>query len=213
VRIAAFAAICLSGLAGAMIGYSLVSLQCEGDCGVWEGIGLLVGALAPQAAWPWSLCSSCAHGRVARDRGPRQCGPRAHRTQPLMNPDPAVLRSLAEDLGGAAPASERSRDVVRSASANRSSTTRSPARPDPVTEFDRAAEQLIVDALRSSRPHDAIVGEEGADDAGTSGLEWHIDPIDGTANFVYDLPSWCTSVAVVDAHGPLAGAVLRPGCR
>jgi hypothetical protein len=46
VRVAAFAAICLSGLAGAMIGYSLVSLQCEGNCGVWAGLGLLIGALA-----------------------------------------------------------------------------------------------------------------------------------------------------------------------
>lgn len=45
VRVAAFAAICLSGLAGALIGYSLVNLQCEGDCGVPSGIGLLVGAL------------------------------------------------------------------------------------------------------------------------------------------------------------------------
>ena len=44
VRIAAFAAICLSGLAGALIGYSLVSLQCEGDCAVWTGLGLLIGA-------------------------------------------------------------------------------------------------------------------------------------------------------------------------
>jgi hypothetical protein len=45
VRIAAFAAICLSGLAGALIGSSLVSLQCEGNCGVWEGLGLLIGAI------------------------------------------------------------------------------------------------------------------------------------------------------------------------
>lgn len=45
VRIAAFAAICLSGLAGALIGYSLVSLQCDGDCGLASGIGLTVGAL------------------------------------------------------------------------------------------------------------------------------------------------------------------------
>jgi hypothetical protein len=45
VRVAAFAAICLSGLAGALIGYSLVSIQCEGDCGLWTGLGLLVGAL------------------------------------------------------------------------------------------------------------------------------------------------------------------------
>jgi len=45
VRIVAFAAICLSGLAGALIGYSLVSLQCDGECAVWTGTGLLVGAV------------------------------------------------------------------------------------------------------------------------------------------------------------------------
>jgi myo-inositol-1(or 4)-monophosphatase len=81
---------------------------------------------------------------------------------------------------------------------------------DPVTEYDRAAERLIVHAIRDSRPHDAIVGEEGASQAGTSGLRWLVDPIDGTANFVYDLPHWCTSVAVVDEDGPLAGAVYAP---
>jgi myo-inositol-1(or 4)-monophosphatase len=81
---------------------------------------------------------------------------------------------------------------------------------DPVTEFDRAAEALIVDTLRARRPDDSIVGEEGAGHGGSSGLEWHVDPIDGTVNFVYDLPAWCTSVAVVDAAGPLAGAVFVP---
>ncbi len=45
VRVAAFAAILLSGLAGALIGYSLISLQCEGSCGLPTGIGLLIGAL------------------------------------------------------------------------------------------------------------------------------------------------------------------------
>ena len=49
VRVAAFAAICLSGLAGALIGYSLVSLQCDGDCTAWTGIGLLTGALIAAA--------------------------------------------------------------------------------------------------------------------------------------------------------------------
>jgi myo-inositol-1(or 4)-monophosphatase len=126
-----------------------------------------------------------------------------------MNPDLAALRSLAEDLarraGAGALEGRRSLGVGQPVAHD---TKSSPT--DPVTEYDRAAEQLIVDALRSSRPDDAIVGEEGADDAGISGLEWHIDPIDGTANFVYDLPSWCTSVAVVDADGPLAGAVYVP---
>ena len=45
VRVGAFVAICLSGLAGATIGLSLISIQCEGDCGAPKGIGLLVGAL------------------------------------------------------------------------------------------------------------------------------------------------------------------------
>lgn len=44
-RIGAFAAICLSGLAGALIGYSLIDIQCEGDCSTPNGIGLFVGAV------------------------------------------------------------------------------------------------------------------------------------------------------------------------
>lgn len=45
VRYAAFAAICLSGLAGGLIGYSLISLQCEGSCGLPLGLGILIGAI------------------------------------------------------------------------------------------------------------------------------------------------------------------------
>lgn len=48
-RIAAFASICLSGFAGALIGYSLIELQCDGDCDLPKGIGLLVGALVAAA--------------------------------------------------------------------------------------------------------------------------------------------------------------------
>ncbi|MCH9836447.1 MAG: hypothetical protein P8O03_03465 [Ilumatobacter sp.] len=44
VRVGAFVAILLSGLAGGLIGYSLVELQCEGDCALPLGVGLLVGA-------------------------------------------------------------------------------------------------------------------------------------------------------------------------
>ena len=44
-RGAAFAAICLGGLAGGLIGYSLVRLQCDGDCGLPLGLGILIGAV------------------------------------------------------------------------------------------------------------------------------------------------------------------------
>jgi myo-inositol-1(or 4)-monophosphatase len=121
----------------------------------------------------------------------------------------ADLRFLAEQLartaGAMALAGRRSLPVGQPpAHDTKSSET------DPVTEFDRAAEEYIVGELRRLRPDDAIVGEEGANDSGTSGIEWHIDPIDGTANFLYDLPAWCTSVAAVDADGSLAGAVYAP---
>ncbi len=45
-RVIAFAAICLAGVAGGLIGYSLVRLQCSGQCGVQRGIGTLIGSVA-----------------------------------------------------------------------------------------------------------------------------------------------------------------------
>lgn len=81
---------------------------------------------------------------------------------------------------------------------------------DPVTKFDQATEEMIVARLRRERPDDSIVGEEGANHRGTSAYEWHIDPIDGTVNFVYDLPGWCTSIGVLHDGRPVAGAIYAP---
>src|SRR6185436_6719110 len=81
---------------------------------------------------------------------------------------------------------------------------------DMVTEFDRAAETLNVSELRRLRPDDAIVGEEGTDRPGTSGIAWLIDPIDGTTNFLYGLPGYAVSIAAADPAGALVGAVFVP---
>ena len=81
---------------------------------------------------------------------------------------------------------------------------------DMVTEFDRASERLIVDAIRAARPGDAIIGEEGTADPGDSGVSWLIDPVDGTTNFFYGLPGYAVSIAAADADGTLAGAVYIP---
>ncbi len=81
---------------------------------------------------------------------------------------------------------------------------------DMVTEFDRASERLIVDRLTAARPHDAIVGEEGTATDGTSGVRWLVDPIDGTTNFLYDLPGYAISIAAADGDGTLAGVVYVP---
>ena len=81
---------------------------------------------------------------------------------------------------------------------------------DVVTEFDRAAERLVVDGIVRTRPHDSVVGEEGASRAGTSGLSWFVDPIDGTTNYLYGSPLYGVSIGAADDHGMVAGVVVAP---
>jgi myo-inositol-1(or 4)-monophosphatase len=75
-----------------------------------------------------------------------------------------------------------------------------------VTHVDRAAEEAIVDRILEARPDDAILGEEGGDAAGTSGLRWLVDPLDGTVNYLFGLPQWCVSVACEER----VGVILDP---
>ena len=81
---------------------------------------------------------------------------------------------------------------------------------DLVSEADLASERAIRDLLAERRPDDGFLGEEGGGEAGNSGLEWVVDPLDGTVNFLFGIPQWCVSVAVRDERGTLAGAVLDP---
>ena len=81
---------------------------------------------------------------------------------------------------------------------------------DLVSEADLATERLIRARLEAARPDDAIMGEEGDDRPGTSGLRWVVDPLDGTVNFLFGIPIWCVSIACEDAGGVLAGVVFDP---
>jgi myo-inositol-1(or 4)-monophosphatase len=81
---------------------------------------------------------------------------------------------------------------------------------DLVSEADVSTERLIRERLESARPDDAIMGEEGDDRPGTSGLRWVVDPLDGTVNFLFGIPQWCVSIACEDADGALAGVVFDP---
>lgn len=132
----------------------------------------------------------------------------SHPSVPLPPPLPLhlELRELAADLARAAGlvafAGRRSGESLGGV------TKTSPT--DLVTKFDKEAEATIVSRLRELRPNDAIIGEEGANHPGTSGHAWHIDPIDGTTNFVYDLPGWGVSVGVACEGTAVAGAVFIP---
>jgi myo-inositol-1(or 4)-monophosphatase len=87
---------------------------------------------------------------------------------------------------------------------------------DVVTAVDRDTEARIRSMILDARPDDGIFGEEDDTHVGTSGLNWVVDPIDGTVNLLYDIPAWSVSIAVVD--GPpdplhwsaLAGVVVNP---
>jgi myo-inositol-1(or 4)-monophosphatase len=77
---------------------------------------------------------------------------------------------------------------------------------DLVSEADLAAERIIRDLIAARRPDDAILGEEGDDIAGSTGLHWVVDPLDGTVNYLFGIPQWCVSVA---CEGEV-GAILDP---
>jgi myo-inositol-1(or 4)-monophosphatase len=80
---------------------------------------------------------------------------------------------------------------------------------DVVTAMDLAVEAHLRERLAQLRPDDAILGEEGGSSDGTSGVTWVVDPIDGTVNYLYGLPSYSVSVAaVVGPPDPAAWTVV-----
>jgi myo-inositol-1(or 4)-monophosphatase len=81
---------------------------------------------------------------------------------------------------------------------------------DIVTEADRATEALVRRLILEARPDDAILGEEGSDQPGTSGVRWIVDPIDGTVNYFYGWQWYAVSVAA-EVDGEVVAAVVRNG--
>jgi len=123
----------------------------------------------------------------------------------------AELRDLARDIAHEAGAlvKEIRRGEVDVAATKSTDT-------DVVTVADTSAEKLVRELLAQHRPDDGILGEEDGLAAGTSGLTWVVDPIDGTVNYLHDISEYSVSVAVV--VGPpnpgewqvIAGCVYRP---
>jgi len=78
---------------------------------------------------------------------------------------------------------------------------------DLVTEIDRTAERELVKAIRSARPDDEIIGEEGTNISGTSDVRWILDPLDGTTNFVHHYPAHSVAVGVEIGKRRMIGVV------
>ena len=130
-------------------------------------------------------------------------------TEPILEDLLELARSVAREAGrllldrfSASGPTQAVTDSVRSKS----------SRTDLVTEADRSSERFIVSALAGACPHDAVLAEEGGATAGTSGLTWVVDPLDGTINFVYGFPVFGVSIACRSSSGTLVGVVHDP-CR
>jgi myo-inositol-1(or 4)-monophosphatase len=126
--------------------------------------------------------------------------------------EPSELLEIARNL-----AREVGEMIVRARTGDVSVAATKSSDIDPVTAIDLAAERLLRERLAALRPDDAVLGEEGADTPGTSGVTWVLDPIDGTVNYLYGLPHYAVSVAAVSgstdprAWTMEAGAVFEGG--
>ena len=84
-------------------------------------------------------------------------------------------------------------------------------RRDPVTKADREIEEYLARAVRERFPDHAVLGEEGSPGEPAAEYLWVIDPVDGTSNFVYHLPFFCVSIAVLHRRRPVVAAIFAPG--
>lgn len=80
---------------------------------------------------------------------------------------------------------------------------------DFVTEIDRASERLIISVIRKYFPRDAVEGEESGSSPGRQRL-WIIDPLDGTSNYIHELPIFSVSIGILKAGHLAAGVIYDP---
>jgi myo-inositol-1(or 4)-monophosphatase len=119
--------------------------------------------------------------------------------------DPAELRDLA-----LATAREAGELILRLRAEGVEIAGTKSSESDIVTRADQAAESLIKQRLLAVRPYDGMVGEEGDDLPGSSGVVWIVDPIDGTVNYLYGHPHFAVSIAAEIDGEVVAGVVLAP---
>jgi myo-inositol-1(or 4)-monophosphatase len=100
------------------------------------------------------------------------------------------LKTVAIRAARTAAATHRSRDVAGLDLGFKGNSS------DLVTSVDRAAEAALVEVISSARPDDTIVAEEGSARAGSSGVCWILDPLDGTTNFVHRYPQHAVAIGV-----------------
>ena len=80
----------------------------------------------------------------------------------------------------------------------------------PVTVADRRAEEHLRQRIAAAFPGDGILGEELAEQPGTSGFRWILDPIDGTKTFIHGVPLYSTLIGVEWKGQSVLGVIRIP---
>ncbi|MGE4234328.1 MAG: inositol monophosphatase family protein [Bacteriovoracia bacterium] len=79
-----------------------------------------------------------------------------------------------------------------------------------VTEADHESERIILRILQKKFPHDHFIAEETGAHSGQNDFCWHIDPLDGTTNFVHGFPFFCISIGLTHNDKPVLGVIHHP---
>jgi myo-inositol-1(or 4)-monophosphatase len=117
-------------------------------------------------------------------------------------PAPGELERIASDAARAAAR------VVTSAYGRPRAVGRKTSPTDVVTQTDLRAEDLVRRHLQEATPHAGLLGEEGGTSAPGARVQWVIDPLDGTINFLYGVPLFAVSIAASVDGEIVAGAVI-----
>lgn len=125
----------------------------------------------------------------------------------MSAPDPTSADGLAAILEVARAAAIEAATLVNRGFRHSPAVEHKASAVDLVTEYDRASERLIRGRLAAALPF-AIVGEEQGGEAAE--VAFHVDPVDGTTNFVHGHPFWCVSIGLAVQGQPVLGVVVSP---
>lgn len=81
---------------------------------------------------------------------------------------------------------------------------------DPVSEIDRACEQIILDGIRAHFPDHTLLAEESGCSTTDSAWQWIIDPLDGTVNYLHGFPMFCVCIALRHHERTELGVIYEP---
>ncbi len=218
----------------------LVTVAVEGAAdgrGAGAGVGVAEGArVAEGAGWAWQRGGVPGPGGGrGRGRGGGMPGPggagvgwgrgwggscynRIMSAPPPLTPEAAFGLSAAAsepvvaELAAAALRAAQGAARIQTAGygLRRQAIDTKTSDTDLVSEVDRAAEAYVSSTLAELRPDDGVIGEEGTSRAGTTGVRWVVDPLDGTTNYLFGVPAFSVSIAAEVDEEPVVGVVVDP---